>query len=113
MSCSIHLGNYILVVQPPTANPNPTSSARGTSPNQSSENPLQKKKKQVNTSIMGMGSGGTTNNQPIRGAVLNTAEHNIGGLGALDFEISWLKFLRDAEDEYQKRLTRVSDITKI
>ena len=53
-------------------------------------------------------AGGNTNKQPIRGAVLNTAEQNIGSMNALDFEISWLKFLRDAEDEYQKRLTRVS-----
>ena len=29
-------------------------------------------------------------------------------MGALDFELSWFRFLREAEEEYQKRLKRVS-----
>ena len=31
------------------------------------------------------------------------------GRGALDFELKWLKFLRDAEEEYITRLIKVSD----
>ena len=71
MSCSIHLGNYILVVQPPTVKDHGTNVIV---PNKTA------------------GSG---------------QEDGKNKMGALDFELSWLRFLREAEEDYQKRLTRV------
>ena len=41
------------------------------------------------------------------GASISTTDMSSNGRGALDFELKWLKFLRDAEEDYITRLTRV------
>lgn len=39
---------------------------------------------------------------------LPTAEMQSGSQSAIQFELSWIKFVKDAEDEYNRRLCRVS-----
>jgi hypothetical protein len=93
-SCSIHLGNYIMVVQPPTPRkPEPGSAIP---PQQSTVSPDRKKKG---------GKQGPAEPKPISMKQITAVGHD---MGALDFELAWLRFLREAEDDYQRRLCRVS-----
>lgn len=89
MSCSIHLGNYILVVQPPTPRRPDTVGSQG------APGDGKKGKKGKPTAVV----------KPVAVKTISTAGQD---MGALDFELSWLRFLREAEDDYQKRLCRVS-----
>ena len=43
-------------------------------------------------------------------ALLSTADMSSNGKGALDFELKWLKFLREAEEAYITRLIKVSNL---
>ena len=40
--------------------------------------------------------------------VVQAQTNDVHVKGALEYEISWLKFLRESEEEYLNRLTRVS-----
>ena len=37
-----------------------------------------------------------------------TTEISANGQSAIKFELSWIKFVKDAEDDYNRRLSRVS-----
>lgn len=94
-SCSIHLGNYIMVVQPPTPRkPEPGSAIPPVPQQQSMVSPDRKKKG---------AKQGPAEPKPISMKQISTQD-----MGALEFELLWLRFLRDCEDDYQKRLCRVS-----
>ena len=95
-SCSIHLGNYIMVVQPPTPRKPEPGSAIPPVSKQSTISPDRKNK------------GGKQ--EPVEPLAISMKQISSVGLdmGALDFELAWLRFLREAEEDYQRRLCRVS-----
>jgi hypothetical protein len=57
--------------------------------------------------LMGLGKNGSGTGTSI--TLISTADMSSnGGKGALDFELKWLKFLREAEEDYITRHIKVS-----
>lgn len=114
-ACSIHLGNYIIEVAPGSVHSNAQKDRDASqSPSRPQTGTPKSKHKHTSSNVsanmgisvipnVGANSSGTG---PTVG--LNAEKSN--GRSALNFELQWLKFLRDAEEDYVTRLIRVSAI---
>jgi hypothetical protein len=114
-ACSIHLGNYIIEIAPGTVHSNAQKERDASqSPSRPQTGTPKSKHKHTNSNLLanmgvsvipnvGANSSGTAPN------VGSNAEKS-NGRSALNFELQWLKFLRDAEEDYVTRLIRVSVI---
>ena len=110
-ACSIHLGNYVIEIAPGAVHSNAQKERDASqSPSRPQTGTPKSKHKHTSSNVLANlgiyvipSSSGT-------GPTIGSNAEKSNGRSALNFELQWLKFLRDAEEDYVTRLIRVSAI---
>jgi hypothetical protein len=113
-ACSIHLGNYVIEIAPGAQSNAQKERDASQSPSRPQTGTPKSKHKHTSSNLLvNMGISVTPNvgaNSSGTGPTVGSNAEKSNGRSALNFELQWLKFLRDAEEDYVTRLIRVSAI---